>query len=538
VATAYGGTVSVTGNQTGGTNTISVSGNGAASSTTSATYLATDNTTQGTWRTTYGADGWALATVGTSNPAYGSVTTAGEASWVWAPSTAASQALQQPAGSDRVAATWYAGSNFTIDVNLTDAQPHQVALYAVDWDNGGRSQRIEVLDAATQAVLDTRTLTDFRTGQYWVWQVRGSVRFRITRLAGANAVISGVFLGGAGVSAPPDSSATFARADSTTQGSWRTTYGAEGWALAAVGTSNPAFATVTIAGESSWVWAPSTAAASALQQPAGADRIAATWYSGTSFTIDVKVTDGQPHQVALYGLDWDNSGRSQRVDVLDAVTQTMLDTRTVSDFRTGQYWVWQVHGSVRFRITRLAGANAVISGVFFGGTGGGVPSQSSAAFTRTDSITQGAWREAYGADGWALATIGASNPVFGTVTTSGEASWVWASATTSAPALQQPFSSDRTAATWFAGTSFTIDVNLTDGQQHQVALYGLDWDLSGRSQRIDVMDAATDALLDTRTVSDFRTGQYWVWQVRGRVRFRITRLAGANAVISGVFVDP
>ena len=76
-----------------------------------------------------------------------------------------------------MAATWYGAASFTIDVTLTDGQVHQVALYGVDWDSGGRSQRIEVLNATTQAVLDTQTASGFSNGQYWVWQVRARCGF-------------------------------------------------------------------------------------------------------------------------------------------------------------------------------------------------------------------------------------------------------------------------------------------------------------------------------------------------------------------------
>jgi hypothetical protein len=70
-----------------------------------------------------------------------------------------------------------------------------VALYMVDWDSFSRAQRIEVLDAATGRVLDTRTVTGFNGGQYWMWQVAGQVRFRITRTGQKNAVINGIFFG-------------------------------------------------------------------------------------------------------------------------------------------------------------------------------------------------------------------------------------------------------------------------------------------------------------------------------------------------------
>ena len=42
-------------------------------------------------------------------------------------------------------------------VNVTDGNPHRVTLYAVDWDSFGRAETIEVRDAVTNALLDTRS---------------------------------------------------------------------------------------------------------------------------------------------------------------------------------------------------------------------------------------------------------------------------------------------------------------------------------------------------------------------------------------------
>ena len=87
-------------------------------------------------------------------------------------------------------------------------------------------------------------------------------------------------------------------------------------------------------------------------------------------------------------------------------------------------------------------------------------------------------------------------------------------------------------------TSFTIDVNLTDGQTHDVALYFLDWYSGGRNETVQVTDAATGAVLDTETVSSFSGGDYLQWAVSGDVEFTFTKTAGTNAVLTGLFFDP
>jgi hypothetical protein len=57
-----------------------------------------------------------------------------------------------------------------------------------------------------------------------------------------------------------------------------------------------------------------------------------------------------------------------------------------------------------------------------------------------------------------------------------------------------------------------------------------------RSERFDVINTATGALLDSRTVSSFN-GVYLVWNLQGDVTIRVTNLTGSiNAVVSGVFI--
>ena len=65
----------------------------------------------------------------------------------------------------------------------------------------------------------------------------------------------------------------------------------------------------------------------------------------------------------------------------------------------------------------------------------------------------------------------------------------------------------------------------------------VDWEPRSRSQTIEVLDAATDAVLDTRTASNFSNGQYLTWRIAGHVKFRVTRTTAANAIVSGIFFD-
>jgi hypothetical protein len=163
------------------------------------------------------------------------------------------------------------------------------------------------------------------------------------------------------------SSAAFVTTDATTQGTWRGTYGSQGYAVPANAT---AFNGLTLSGQSSYVWVASTtdprAAQTAPPDPP-TSRIASAWYSATSFTADVDVSDGLTHQLAVYFDDRDSGpgGRQQTVEVLDGSSGAVLDTHALSNFRAGEYLIWNVSGHVQVRVTNTnPGANAVISALF------------------------------------------------------------------------------------------------------------------------------------------------------------------------------
>jgi hypothetical protein len=173
--------------------------------------------------------------------------------------------------------------------------------------------------------------------------------------------------GSATPSGSATASASFLWADSTTQGNWVPSYGADGYNVAGDGVKNPAYASPAVSGASTYVWAGSTTDVRALRRPNATDRIAATWYSGNRFLIDTNIYDTNQHQVALYCLDWDTTARRQTIDVLDSAGNVLNTQTLTASFNKGVYFVWNVTGHVTFRITSTGGYNGVVNGVFFGG---------------------------------------------------------------------------------------------------------------------------------------------------------------------------
>jgi len=165
----------------------------------------------------------------------------------------------------------------------------------------------------------------------------------------------------------PTSTVTFVKTDTTTQGNWKGHYGVDGYNI--IGDTSgpnpqyPVYATVTPGAHNAGTWASTSTSAACLQKvAAGTDRMAGVWYQ-TSWPIAVNVTG--THQVALYLLDYPNTGYTETITIKDAATGVVLDTRSASSFAGGVYYVWNVSGNVTVTLTSTAGHWAVLSGLFF-----------------------------------------------------------------------------------------------------------------------------------------------------------------------------
>ncbi len=517
----------VSGSQTG----ITVSGTPATAS-----FLKQDAMTHGSWAGTYGAQGYDIVSGPTSLPSGDTVTPGGQATYTWTTTSSDTRALQVPGSSNRVAAVWYSASTFTVDVNLADGLAHNLELYFIDWDNKGRGEQVQISDAGTGKVLDTETISSFSKGLYLDWKVSGNLVITITRQAGLNAVLNGVFLDSTSAP-PPTATASFLKQDATTQGSWAGSYGKQGYDIVSGPTSLPTGDTVTPSGQATYAWTTTSADTRALQVPGSSNRVAAVWFSATAFTVDVNLADGLTHNLELYFIDWDNQGRGEQVQISDVGTGKVLDTETISSFTSGVYLDWRVAGNLAIKITRLAGANAVLDGVFLDSTASPPPPAATASFLKQDATTQGSWASTYGMQGYDIVSGPTSLPASDTVTPSGQATYTWTTTSSDTRALQVPGSSNRVAAVWYSSTAFTVDVNLADGLAHNLELYFADWDNKGRGEQVQISDAGTGKVLDTETISSFTNGLYLDWKVSGNLVITITRQAGANAVLNGVFLD-
>ncbi|HWK07067.1 MAG TPA: hypothetical protein VNS58_25715 [Puia sp.] len=85
-----------------------------------------------------------------------------------------------------------------------------------------------------------------------------------------------------------------------------------------------------------------------------------------TMTIDLTMTDGRQHQVAVYFLDWDDQARRSSIEMFDAKTlQLIAPVQLISRYAKGKYLVFSYSGSIRMRINQVRGPNAAVSGLFF-----------------------------------------------------------------------------------------------------------------------------------------------------------------------------
>jgi hypothetical protein len=227
------------------------------------------------------------------------------------------------------------------------------------------------------------------------------------------------------------------------------------------------------------------------------------------------------------------------------------------DRRTGSAGTWSQLATVGANTTTYIntglspGLTYYYRVVAFNNSGAAMPSNESSAttsspnatspgatFAATDTSTSGNWRNVFGRDGFNIPTSGVSLPGYATMNVSGGAPYQWSDWNQETRALQNAANNGRVASCWFADESFTVDFNFLDGQTHLLSLYFCDWDRSNRSQRIEILDGASGAVLDTRNISSFQNGLYLSWNVKGSIRVRVTKTAGNNAVLNGIFFDP
>ncbi len=470
----------------------------------SATFVGTDTTTQGNWETAYGSSGFDVSQDPSTNdptlPSYATLNITGGQNYTWTSSTTDPRALQEaaPGSTNRIAGTWASSSTISVNLSLSDGQSHLLALYALDWDGfgGGASERIDLINNNSGAVLDSRTLTSFQNGVYLVWDVSGSITIRLTNLdSSANAVLSGLFLGG-------PLGPTVATPAST--GSNPVTGTSTGLSVLGSDVNYPTSdLTYTWAGTS----VPPGAAAPtfSLNGSNAAKNTNATFYQAGNYTLLATITDDggltttSSVSVAVAQTLTAITVAPAVATVADALTQPF--TATALDqfgqaLATQPEFTWSIDsGGVGGTVTATGlytapaasvGSDTVratsnsVSGTAAVTVSRAAPNSAVVCGERLDDRRQLAARH-YGTNGYDIAqdTSGTSSlaglPAQVSVT-GAPLNYTWWAPIPATPSPSRTAAGNGDiAATWYSTTSFNINIDLTDGQTHQVALYATDW---------------------------------------------------------------
>lgn len=162
-----------------------------------------------------------------------------------------------------------------------------------------------------------------------------------------------------------ESMAVFAGFDSSTKGDWFNAFGQNGNWIAGANNRLPSFVEQSLVGAATYIWSDSATEVRALDDERPTGRMAACWYSNDEIVLDLTLYTEDLRAVALYFLDWDRAGRVVDVTVRDAAGM-VVDQRRLDNFAEGKYAVWNMRGTARFHLKRVAGSNVILNGLFVG----------------------------------------------------------------------------------------------------------------------------------------------------------------------------
>jgi len=456
---------------------------------------------------------------------------------VWAASTSDVRALTSPTGSTRTAAGYYDPKQLEVKLTFTQAYTGNLRLYAVYWGEGGSKEFESLKVGAGNSVIFSNNpdmgSQGFNEGQWAIFPISepagGSVTITVNGESWpSGAMLSGIFLGDAG---PPPGTAPVI--SSAPQGTWTGALGSAGYDLAgwdgSTDVSDITGASLSVAQGSRWVWAANTSDVRALQSPDGLTREAATYYDPNQIRLSLKFKSAYTGDLRLYALDWDSTARRELISV-DGQTADLS-----SSFNQGAWVTFPISvaagETVSITVTREAGANAVLSGLFLGDAG---PPPAIAS----TSAPQGSWVGAYGSAGYDLGAWNGESDLASmpsaSVSLAQGSRYVWAPSSSDVRALESPNGLTREAATYYDSNQLRLALKFNTAYTGNLRLYVVDWDSTTRRELVSVNGQSADLS------SNFNQGAWVTFPISvtagETVPIVVDRTAGANAVLSGIFL--
>lgn len=548
----------------------------SAGAQTFVNFVASDTITRGSWKGVYGQEGNVIAQHSVSVPSYTTFDPKNVNLYVVNPwSTdprALLKALYSSSPLERIASHFHGNTYMDFDLNTRDGQQHRIALYFCDWDNAGRSITVQALDPVTGAIFDSRVLTGYSSGIYLIYDYRGRVVFRVNNNTPSPSAptgsVSGFFWGGS-VTPTPDTTQPTVSVNSPLAGA--TISGQI--TLSATASDNVGITSLQFQIDGANVGSALTAApynlnwtSNGIQNgPHSITAVArdAAGNSATSAPQSIQVQNAAPDTVppavsinapatgtTVSGLTEITASASDNAGVVSV--QFKMDGSNIGPaVTTPPYtinWNTSTVGNGLHALTAeardAAGNGAVSAPVSLTVSNTAPPSGNGATFLGTDTVTRGNWKGIYGQDGNVLPQHSIAVPSYSTFEPRNVNLFVYDSFSTDVRALDKAlyrYSATERIATHYYSRFYTdFAIGTRDGQQHRIALYFCDWNYLGRNITVQVLDAATEAILDTRILSSYTGGVYLVYQYRGSVVFRVknnnsTAIDSPNATLSALF---
>jgi len=179
--------------ESGSSGTYYNASQGAFDNMGAATLLGVDAATQGAWIGAYGANGYDIIGDSADYPSYVVASVTGATTQIAESPSTDERGLVVADGSARLVAAWHAQPSLTIDLQFSDGLAHQVSLYALDWDDAGRAEQVQVFDAQNGSLLLSTDLREFSGGKFLKLRLAGHVQIKVTSLTESDAVLSGIF---------------------------------------------------------------------------------------------------------------------------------------------------------------------------------------------------------------------------------------------------------------------------------------------------------------------------------------------------------
>jgi glucose/arabinose dehydrogenase len=158
------------------------------------------------------------------------------------------------------------------------------------------------------------------------------------------------------------SSAQFFAADAVHFGNWKGVFGKEGYVVAGDSTNTPYSFNYSFDPSTLWLFLRNPADQYALQGNYSS-RIAIAWYSPGLLKMTADFLDGQYHLLTFYILGYYGGPPVMNLTLRGGSRNSLLDSRTLTDFTTGKYFSWKAKGHLQFELTGTGGV-PFINGIF------------------------------------------------------------------------------------------------------------------------------------------------------------------------------